>query len=198
MAVNKYGLALENDTMYHMRNSGSEKHSADLYSTRSALVLGTLFNGAAKIAKTPTRVVVTGLGLGVWSGGSDEAHAAFARGILLALKDSPVNENIKELLLAYIDLNKIAKVFPDLKNVCKTRGIELIIGNISALSKAEDLDLITCYAWDSMSYQGNEYWDGLLNGSMDPATVAATTIPFLGIPDINTAAFEKVVVYPSL
>jgi hypothetical protein len=54
------------------------------------------------------------------------------------------------------------------------------------------MDLYTVYAWDSMSYQGNEYWLNMLSASMDPATCAATTIPFLGIPETNPDAFKRV------
>jgi hypothetical protein len=189
--------AFFNEELLSLTGGNGEEHSTSLYITRTALVLGQYFSAAAKLAVEPTRVVVTGLGLGHWSGNNaDKFTNLFVHGALLALKASIINMKIEELLFAYVESKYVTQeVMAKLKQECTSRKIKLIFENINPLSSVKGLGLISCYAWDGMSYQGNEYWDGLLDTSMDPATIAATTIAYLGVPEINKEAFEKVVIY---
>lgn len=166
----------------------SDRISYALYMARSYLVLNTMFQHVLKLATQDVKVAVTGLGLGVWAGGSEDSRRAYVDGLTCCVAHLPMETHIKEIAMLRFDQTYIPE---ELQTACTNRGIELTWSKDPAFTPTP-LELYTVYAWDSMSYQGNKYWVDDLAGSMDPATCAATTIPFLGIPETNPDAFRRV------
>ena len=50
--------------------------------------------------------------------------------------------------------------------------------------------IIANWAFDANSYCGNEYWDGSLAASGDPAAASCSYVAYIGNPDLNK--FKKV------
>ena len=46
--------------------------------------------------------------------------------------------------------------------------------------------VVAMFAWDGNSFVGNEYWEGALAASGDPAAASCSFIPQLLNPDINS------------
>jgi hypothetical protein len=53
--------------------------------------------------------------------------------------------------------------------------------------------LVACYAWDGNAYPGNEYWNGALSASGDPAAICCSTLGELQNPEINRYVLGNVV-----
>lgn len=155
----------------------------------------------------------------------DTPMAFFAglRIALESLPPKTKSENVESFYLSYTRRNNMDKAdYKAIRDWCRKRGWPFDFGRKSALTKpqavkgyssdeedvvdlaapvapgkveSETTHLISIYAWDGMSYQGNEYWAGVVDGSMDPATVAATTIPFTGTPEVNPLGYKRFRVY---
>jgi len=55
-----------------------------------------------------------------------------------------------------------------------------------ALSTEDSSKLVVAmFAWDGNSFVGNEYWNGMLSASGDPAAACCSNIPELLNPDVN-------------
>jgi len=136
---------------------------------------------------------VVGLGLGVWAVASREQATVIVQTYLDALAELPL-PLVRDVAFAW---------FPELLHDC-LRNREPYPGNdvALALSKRNPSDklsgkhegklLVAQYAWDSNSYPGNEYWNGLLRASGDPAAACCSTIPELQNPEVNVDFPDRV------
>lgn len=128
-----------------------------------------------------------GLGLGVWQVHPIQ-NALFLEAWSRALTNLTLS-NVKVLDFSWIS-PKPSEV-AGLVSGTKFPGSEVTIAfsrrdPFAPLKREHRSKLVVAmFAWDGNSYVGNEYWDGLLSASGDPAAAACSIIPELLNPDIN-------------
>jgi len=127
---------------------------------------------------------VVGLGLGVWQlrgyqKQTEHFLAAFKDSLDRLSSNNQIN-NIGVIDFSYID-EKFS--FEDVKFV------KIKFSNRNPFEKLpcaeSDMLVVAMFAWDGNSFVGNEYWEGHLTASGDPAAASCSFIPQLLNPDIN-------------
>jgi hypothetical protein len=178
--------------------SGGHYFDTKIYKERMKLVLKPFFidandRGAQEGKKVYCHIV--GLGLGVW-----QIDAVQARYLLEAC-----NELLGQSSLPYIkslpyisdvDFSWFPGTYQEIGGIKNgghiTRNHQSIAVHFSKRNPADKLQgadadklLVAMYAWDGNAYPGNEYWDGQLSASGDPAAACCSTIAELQNPLIN-------------
>ncbi|MEL7531371.1 MAG: DUF4804 domain-containing protein [Bacteroidota bacterium] len=141
-------------------------------------------NERAKQANKQAYVVAVGLGIGVWA--------------IKSIKDIQAQLQVESYLdtLAANDFSHISDLrfswFPESTHRLAAQfpaGIKLAFDKQSPMVKLQGADegklLVANYAWDGNSYPGNEYWQGSLAASGDPAAMCCSTLGELQNPDVN-------------
>jgi len=162
----------------------------DLYTRRIQISAETFLIEADSRGLQEDREVychVVGLGLGVWQI-SSEQNKLFLRAWINALEQLRL-ERVKNVNFSYISPHCEAGELEDGQRFPAT---EVLIN----FSRRSPFDLLTgedqgklvvaMFAWDGNSYVGNEYWDGLLSASGDPAAACCSNIPELLNPEVNS------------
>lgn len=141
----------------------------------------------ARAAGKEAWVHVVGLGLGVW-----RKHVVQNRWYVEAFAES-----LRELDLQHVDTVELGWIGDVTKatreavvEAGRSKAIEVRFTEKDPCRKLEreGLLLVVSWAWDGNSYVGNEYWNGYMDSSSDPAAVCFSTIGELMNPDINPFA----------
>lgn len=175
--------------------SGSFKHGT--YKARMRIAIDILLFEADERAKTANKqayVHIVGLGLGVWQVDAEQPEA-YLEGFMDALDDFGHKlQNIGTLDFAYIEVAAATK--HQMKSIAATRGIDAIFSRRNHADKLppvkQDELLVVSYAWDSNAFPGNEYWQGALSASGDPAAACMSTIGELHNPVLNPQFLGKI------
>lgn len=143
----------------------------------------------AKDAGKTAYVYVVGLGLGVWQFSQSQVkHYLAAFSDALETLSLP---HVSTVEFAWIPATPTQQV--RLISLGKEKGIRVLF---SKRDPAEKLDseelLVLSYAWDGNAFPGNEYWQGSLSGSGDPAAACMSTIGELHNPIVNEAYTRRI------
>ncbi|KAF3062341.1 hypothetical protein GL218_03629 [Daldinia childiae] len=144
-------------------------------------------------------VYIVGLGLGVWAYNSlqpDLFVNAFQESLLVLGQKLT---HIGTLEFAWIPVSMETQ--EHLAGAALPLGIAARFSRRNPAQKLEDHRadqlLVLSYAWDGNSFPGNEYWEGSLSASGDPAAACMSTIPELHNPLVNPDFTKRIFVVDS-
>lgn len=176
---------------------GDKGFDVDAYKARMRITIDMFLleaDARAKQVGKKAHAYVVGLGLGVWQrvpGQAEYYVSAFVDALgLLKLR------HVQTLEFAYITVsNQLADA---VSAEAAKQGIRVLFSkrNPAALlpggEKEEDTLLVLSYAWDGNAFPGNEYWQGSLCGSGDPAAACMSTVGELHNPIVNPGFLERI------
>ena len=149
-------------------------------------------NQRANIKKKQAYVHLVGLGLGAWA--LDAKNPLQGKLLVQAVAEILRSNTLSDI--ADIDFSW----FPSECTQCggvsngqlfneNNNSIKMHFSKRDPAAKLDDNDagklLVAAFAWDGNSFPGNEYWDGALHASGDPAAMACSYVAELGNPLIN-------------
>ncbi|KAK9770502.1 hypothetical protein SCAR479_12869 [Seiridium cardinale] len=179
------------------RINGRRQFNHSMYKARMRITVDLLLREANERAKTAGKnayVHVVGLGLGVWQVDGEQPEA-YLEAFMDALDGFGAKmQNIGTLNFAYINVNKQTE--DATKAAARPHGIDVIFSRREPAAtlppeKKNEL-LVLSYAWDSNAYPGNEYWEGSLVASGDPAAACMSTISELHNSILNPQFLSKI------
>lgn len=158
-------------------------YSARIRITAEVLLLEA--NARAAEQGTKAYVYVVGLGLGVWQHSSAQ-NDLYVRTCAAAISALPL-PSIATIEFGWVSCSPASQSAAI--KAGNPKGIELLFSRRDPASKRagryQDHLLVLSYAWDGNAFPGNEYWQGSLAGSGDPAAACMSTIGELHNPMVN-------------
>ncbi|KAI0848033.1 hypothetical protein F5Y00DRAFT_270464 [Daldinia vernicosa] len=156
-------------------------------------------NERARAVGRNAYVYVVGLGLGAWLYDPLQPElfiTAFQESLMTL---GPKLTNIGTLDFAWIPVSRTIQ--EQIAGITLGLGITVRFSKRNPAEKLEDNKanqlLVVSYAWDGNSFPGNEYWEGDLNGSGDPAAACMSTIAELHNPLVNPNFTRRIFVVDS-
>lgn len=174
------------------RDGESEEFDGRVYRARMRVTADLLLLEADARARKDEEgktayVYVVGLGLGVWEYSAKQTDW-YVQACVEAIDALPAGHRISTIEFAWIERN-LSPQFRELaEEAGKNKGIKIIFSKRNPAAKLEDGRkqlLVLSYAWDGNAFPGNEYWQGSLMGSGDPAAACMSTIGELHNPLTN-------------
>lgn len=151
-------------------------------------------NERAKAQGKSAYVIAVGYGIGVWAlPGLQEVQAQLITEAFAAVIETHALPHISDLCFTWYPDSCTECGGARNQEVLESKGNTITIhfnrkNPIKKLSgKHAGKLLVASYAWDGNSYPGNEYWEGSLSASGDPAAACCSMIAELQNPDINPA-----------
>ncbi|KAI8956440.1 hypothetical protein F5Y11DRAFT_211050 [Daldinia sp. FL1419] len=190
-----FGVTKKQDD--HIRGFSPSAYFARMRITSDILLLEA--NERAKAVGRKAYVYIVGLGLGVWA--RDQMQPSLYidafKSTLITLKKKL--KNIGTLDFAWIS--------PGEESEKQIAHISTAMGIVTKFSKNNPADLlgleesrqllVVSYAWDGNAFPGNEYWQGSLTASGDPAAACMSTIAELHNPLVNPNFTQRIMVVDS-
>lgn len=128
---------------------------------------------------------VVGLGLGVWQVNQLQ-QALYLKAWVRALRNLSL-QKVKDINFSWVASRQEVPQLTNNNNFEETQ-VKIHFSRRDPFAKLPKNDqhklVVAMFAWDGNSYIGNEYWNGMLSASGDPAA-ACSLIPELLNPDIN-------------
>lgn len=155
----------------------SSSFDVNMYKNRIRITVDILLweaDARGKEASRSAYVVIVGLGLGVWAINNNQAQY-FVECFTEALDEFEDGLNsLGTLNFSYITVPKATQVA--VQAAAARVGATAIFTKHNPAAKLQGEAgrqlLFVSYAWDGNSFPGNEYWQGALSASGDPAAVS--------------------------
>lgn len=162
-----------------------------VYKARMRLIIESFLLEAdkrAELAGKKAYLHIVGLGLGAWM--LVDAQTDLMLDVYYDILEEHPFKHISDINFSYFNSDQCGEAKDqDFIQSSQSNPIKVHFSKRDPADKLKGEDegklLIAQYAWDANAYPGNEYWNGLLTASGDPAAACCSMIPELQNPEIN-------------